>query len=82
MRKARAQCHCGTWAGKVLKQPVYALLGGQRPERAPVYDGSIYFADLLPEYAQRWQDRFKQKIDQGAERGGDGSRQAGIWLDD
>jgi L-alanine-DL-glutamate epimerase-like enolase superfamily enzyme len=52
-------------AGKLLKKPVYELLGGRGPERVPVYDGSIYFADLLPQYADRWQDRFKEEIDMG-----------------
>ena len=56
-------------AGKVLKKPVYELLGGQGPERVPVYDGSIYFADLMPRYADRWQDRFKEEIDMGLKAG-------------
>jgi L-alanine-DL-glutamate epimerase-like enolase superfamily enzyme len=56
-------------AGKVLQQPVFKLLGGKGPQRVPVYDGSIYFADLLPEYAGRWRDRFKEEIDLGFKRG-------------
>ena len=56
-------------AGKLLKKPVYALLGKEGPERVPVYDGSIYFADLLPQYAGRWQDRFKEEIDMGLRAG-------------
>jgi len=56
-------------AGKLLKRPVYDLLGGRGPERVPVYDGSIYFADLLPQYADRWQDRFKEEIDTGLRAG-------------
>jgi L-alanine-DL-glutamate epimerase-like enolase superfamily enzyme len=35
----------------------------------PVYDGSIYFADLLPQYADRWQDRFKEEIDMARQQG-------------
>jgi L-alanine-DL-glutamate epimerase-like enolase superfamily enzyme len=35
----------------------------------PVYDGSIYFADLLPQNAEAWQDRFKREIDMGLELG-------------
>jgi len=50
-------------AGKVLGKPVYELLGCSEPRKVPVYDGSIYFADLLPEYASRWQDRFKEEVD-------------------
>jgi len=55
--------------GKVLGKPVYQLLGAKGSERIPVYDGSIYFADLLPEHAARWQDRFKEEIDIGLARG-------------
>ncbi len=56
-------------AGKVLKRPVYQLLGGTRPGQVPVYDGSIYFSDLMPQYAARWQDRFKEEIDMGMQAG-------------
>jgi D-galactarolactone cycloisomerase len=55
--------------GKLLKKPVYELLGGAGPKRVPVYDGSIYFADLLPQYADRWQDRFREEIDMGLKLG-------------
>jgi L-alanine-DL-glutamate epimerase-like enolase superfamily enzyme len=55
--------------GKVQKKPVWQLLGGAGPERVPVYDGSIYFADLLPQYANRWQDRFREEIDMGLKIG-------------
>ncbi|HUS73500.1 MAG TPA: enolase C-terminal domain-like protein [Sedimentisphaerales bacterium] len=51
--------------GKVLKKPVYKLLGGAGPERVPVYDGSIYFSDLLPQYSSKPLDRFKEEIDMG-----------------
>ncbi len=51
--------------GKVREQPIYELLGGRGTEQVPVYDGSIYFADLLPQYADRWQDRFREEIDMG-----------------
>ena len=51
--------------GKVLKKPVYELLGGAGPKRVPVYDGSIYFSDLLPEYKRKPLDRFKEEIDMG-----------------
>jgi L-alanine-DL-glutamate epimerase-like enolase superfamily enzyme len=52
-------------AGKVLEKPVYELLGGAGPQRVPVYDGSIYFADLLPQYESRWRDRLREEIDLG-----------------
>jgi L-alanine-DL-glutamate epimerase-like enolase superfamily enzyme len=51
--------------GKLLKKPAYELMGGAGPEEVPVYDGSIYFADLLPQYADRWQERFREEIDMG-----------------
>lgn len=55
--------------GKLVKKPLYELLGGGGPDRVPVYDGSIYFADLLPQYADRWQDRFREEIDMGLKIG-------------
>lgn len=55
--------------GKVTKKPAHELLGGAGPVRVPVYDGSIYFADLLPRYADRWQDRFREEIDMGRKIG-------------
>lgn len=55
-------------AGKLLKKPVYELLGGE-PGKVPVYDGSIYFADLLPEYEARWKDRLQEEIDMGMKAG-------------
>jgi len=56
-------------AGKLLEKPVYRLLGAAEGGRVPVYDGSIYFADLLPQYAPRWRDRFKEEIDMGLRAG-------------
>jgi L-rhamnonate dehydratase len=52
-------------AGKALGKPVYELLGGRGAEPIKVYDGSIYFADLLPENADKKLDRFKEEIDMG-----------------
>ncbi|MGE4550776.1 MAG: enolase C-terminal domain-like protein, partial [Opitutales bacterium] len=56
-------------AGKVLGKPTHAMLGGKGPAKVPVYDGSIYFADLLPQYAAKWQDRFREEIDMGLKAG-------------
>ncbi|MBW3542642.1 MAG: mandelate racemase/muconate lactonizing enzyme family protein [Planctomycetes bacterium] len=56
-------------AGKFLKKPVYELLGGAGSEKVPVYDGSIYFADLLPQYESRWRDRFREELDMGLKLG-------------
>src|SRR5579872_691155 len=50
---------------KLLKTPAWKLMGQAGAEKVPVYDGSIYFADLLPQYANRWRDRFKEEIDMG-----------------
>lgn len=55
--------------GKLTKKPAYELLGGAGTERVPVYDGSIYFADLLPQYADKWRDRFREEIDMGRKIG-------------
>lgn len=55
--------------GKVVKKPAYELLGGAGAARVPVYDGSIYFADLLPQYADKWPDRFREEIDAGLKIG-------------
>ncbi len=55
--------------GKALNKPVYELLGNKGMDRVPTYDGSIYFSDLLPEYAGNFSDRFKREIDIGLERG-------------
>ena len=56
-------------AGKVLKRPVYELLGGTNTGNVPVYDGSIYMSDLMPQYAAKRQDRFKEEIDMGMQAG-------------
>jgi L-alanine-DL-glutamate epimerase-like enolase superfamily enzyme len=50
---------------KLLNKPAYELFGGKGPQKVPVYDGSIYFADLLPQYADKWEDRFREEIDMG-----------------
>jgi D-galactarolactone cycloisomerase len=51
--------------GKAVQQPVHALLGNAGLDPVPVYDGSIYFLDLLPQYADRWEDRLREEIDMG-----------------
>ena len=55
--------------GKALGVPAWALIGGKGPERVPVYDGSIYFADLLPDSEGRGIDRILEEIDAGLDRG-------------
>jgi L-alanine-DL-glutamate epimerase-like enolase superfamily enzyme len=66
---SRATMSVWDLAGHVLQQPVYRLLGANGPEHVPVYDGSIYFSDLLPAHAGRWADRFREEIDDGLRRG-------------
>jgi L-alanine-DL-glutamate epimerase-like enolase superfamily enzyme len=56
-------------AGKMLDRPVFQLLGGTSPGKVPVYDGSIYFSDLMPKYAANWKDRFREEIDTGMRAG-------------
>jgi len=56
-------------AGKVLGRAVYELLGGAGPKKVPVYDGSIYFSDLLEQYSTSWRDRFREEIDIGLAAG-------------
>ncbi len=55
--------------GRVMNKPVYELLGGKGPKRVPVYDGSIYFADLLSQYADNWEYRFREEIDMARDAG-------------
>jgi L-rhamnonate dehydratase len=60
---------------RMQNKPVCELLGAppatgaSAPRKVPVYDGSIYFADLLPQYADAWEDRFKREIDLGLAMG-------------
>ena len=55
--------------GKLRGQPVWKMLGGNGTETVGVYDGSIYFADLLPEFENDWRDQFKREIDMGRAAG-------------
>jgi L-alanine-DL-glutamate epimerase-like enolase superfamily enzyme len=49
--------------GKALQVPAWKLLGGRGPEWVPVYDGSFYFADLLPEYQDRGIARIVEEVE-------------------
>jgi L-alanine-DL-glutamate epimerase-like enolase superfamily enzyme len=56
--------------GKLANKPVHQLLGGT-PNLSPkvrVYDGSVYFSDLLDEHALAWEDRFKWEVDESRRR--------------
>src|SRR5262249_6418951 len=55
--------------GKALKVPAWKLLGGKGPEWVPVYDGSIYFSDLLPQHKARGVARLVEEVESGLERG-------------
>lgn len=55
--------------GKLRGEPVWRLLGGKGTEKVPVYDGSIYFADLLPEHGDAWREQFKREIDASRKAG-------------
>src|SRR5688500_8548347 len=53
---------------RMRDKPVCELLGAPPvtgPRKVPVYDGSIYFADLTPQYGDAGEDRFKPEIDMG-----------------
>jgi L-alanine-DL-glutamate epimerase-like enolase superfamily enzyme len=57
---------------RMQEKPACELIGAPAdtaPRRVPVYDGSIYFADLLPNYAGAWEDRFRHEIDMGLAAG-------------
>jgi len=57
-------------AGRVLKRPVWALLGGEGPHPVPAYDGSIYFDDLDPETGKdRGLGPVLEAVAKGLERG-------------
>ena len=55
-------------AGKVLGKPVYELLGGTAGT-VPVYDGSIYFVDLIPDHARDWSSELRRHLDLGTADG-------------
>lgn len=55
--------------GKILEKPAWTLLGGKGDEWTRVYDGSIYFNDILDEHAARGVDRLLDEVDMGLEAG-------------
>jgi D-galactarolactone cycloisomerase len=71
--------------GQLTGKPVYELLiestpqlseaklrisaDDKRDKTIQVYDGSIYFSDLLDRYKNNWQDRFKEEVDDFLARG-------------
>ena len=55
--------------GKVVGVPAWKLLGGEGPEWVPIYDGSIYFDDLQPEFADRGVARIVEEVQAGLDDG-------------
>lgn len=55
--------------GQLCQKPAYRLMGGTATRPVPVYDGSIYFSDLLPDYRDRGIDRILEEVEQGLDRG-------------
>ncbi len=55
--------------GKALGVPAWKFLGGEGPEWVPIYDGSIYFDDLQPEFADRGVARVVEEVQAGLDAG-------------
>lgn len=56
-------------AGKALGKPAWEIMGGAGPEWVPVYDTTLYFSDLLPEFALRGVGRLLDEMDEGLKEG-------------
>jgi D-galactarolactone cycloisomerase len=48
---------------KALNIPAWKLFGGYGPEWVPIYDGSIYFNDLLPEHKEQGVARLLNEVE-------------------
>lgn len=55
--------------GKALGISAWALMGGEGAPRVPVYDTSLYFSDLLPQYASCGVGRLIDELEDGIGRG-------------
>ncbi len=55
--------------GKALARPTWSLMGGGGPAWVPVYDTTLYFSDLLPEYAKRGIGRLLEEFEDGLTQG-------------
>jgi D-galactarolactone cycloisomerase len=55
--------------GKALNTPIWKLIGGRGSEWVPVYDGGIYFNDLLPEYRARGVARLLEEVEESLKAG-------------
>ena len=56
-------------AGKAMGKPAWAVMGGAGPEWVPVYDTTLYFSDLLPEFAHLGVGRLIAELDEGLREG-------------
>jgi D-galactarolactone cycloisomerase len=55
--------------GKALKTPAWRLIGAKGPEWVPIYDGSIYFNDLLPEFKEQGVKRLLTEVETSLKAG-------------
>jgi D-galactarolactone cycloisomerase len=55
--------------GKILDKPAWQLLGGRGSSLCPLYDGSIYFNDLLATPGPQGIERLIHEVDQSLDRG-------------
>lgn len=55
--------------GKIRGVPAWRLIGDAGPTEVDVYDGSIYFNDLLPQHAKAGVARLVEEAEQGLDRG-------------
>ena len=55
--------------GKATGVPAWTLLGGRGAEEVRVYDGSIYFVDLIPGYENTYIKRILDEVDMGLAAG-------------
>jgi L-alanine-DL-glutamate epimerase-like enolase superfamily enzyme len=55
--------------GKALNVPTWKILGGLGPEWVPVYDGSIYFNDLLPEFQEKGVAQLLEEVETSLKAG-------------
>ena len=55
--------------GKLLRQPVWRLLGGAGPEWVPAYDSSFYFSDLDPAFSDRGVARVVEEVERSLAQG-------------
>jgi L-alanine-DL-glutamate epimerase-like enolase superfamily enzyme len=56
-------------AGKALGKPSWMIMGGEGPEWVPVYDTTLYFSDLLPEFELLGVGRLLDEMDEGLREG-------------